>query len=230
MMMRAKLIMQDGTQVRSNPADLMGVMLQALNHLQLCIMYSMSQLYQESCCCRPGKLTHQSIPLANLCNWLPDSGASSHMTPHLADLVYMEEELNLGVQAADGNMIKCTAWGLVTIDMTDDDNGFPMPVQLYDVIYIPGLKHPVTKFVNKEHFTVLRWNEFKLMFGAQEHPLSIPLANGILLASNAVVHQTFTVQKSQHYWDTSKQTKHIALELIFTITLDMVHGQMLPFK
>jgi len=43
---------------------------------------------------------------SNLCNWLPDSGASSHMMPHLRDLEHVEEELNLGVEVA--NCQSCT--------------------------------------------------------------------------------------------------------------------------
>ena len=93
----------------------------------------------------------------NLCNWLLDSGASSHMTPHLADLVHVEEELNLGVEVADRHIVKCTTRDCVTIDMTVDD-GFPLQEQLYDVIYTPSLKQrsfSVTAFMNQGHSAVL---------------------------------------------------------------------------
>jgi len=75
----------------------------------------------------------------NLCNWLPDFRASSHMTPCLADLEHVEEELNLGVEVADGHIVKCSACGLAAIDMVNDD-GMPFKAMLHDVIYIPGLK------------------------------------------------------------------------------------------
>ena len=130
--------MQAGTQVKAILMDSMEVTLQAPIYPQSLIMPSMLQPYQFNCCQRPGRLTLIGQPL-NLCNWLPDSGASSHLTPHLADLVHVEEELDLGVEVADGHIVKCTARGCVTIDMTDDD-GFPLQAQLYDVIYIPGLK------------------------------------------------------------------------------------------
>ncbi len=42
-------------------------------------------------------------------NWTPDTGASSHFTPYLLDLQEVEEGLDLGVEVADGHIVKCTA-------------------------------------------------------------------------------------------------------------------------
>jgi hypothetical protein len=42
----------------------------------------------------------------NLANYLPDSGAIQHMTPHRADLFDEVEGQNLGVEVADGHIIK----------------------------------------------------------------------------------------------------------------------------
>jgi len=39
---------------------------------------------------------------ADLNNYLPDSGATQHMTPHLADLTDTVEGQNLGVEVANG--------------------------------------------------------------------------------------------------------------------------------
>jgi hypothetical protein len=44
----------------------------------------------------------------DLNNYLPDSGATQHMTPHLADLIDMEEGQNLGIEVANGHVIKFT--------------------------------------------------------------------------------------------------------------------------
>ncbi len=39
-------------------------------------------------------------------NWMPNTGASSHFTPCLLDLQEVEEGLDLGVEVADGNIVK----------------------------------------------------------------------------------------------------------------------------
>jgi hypothetical protein len=57
---------------------------------------------------------------SDLRNWMPDTGASSYFTPCLVDLKEVEEGLDLGVEVADGHIVKCTATGIV--------------------IYVPGLK------------------------------------------------------------------------------------------
>jgi hypothetical protein len=50
---------------------------------------------------------------SDLRNWMPDTGASSHYTPCLLDLKEVEEGLDLGVEVADGHIVKCTARGIV---------------------------------------------------------------------------------------------------------------------
>jgi hypothetical protein len=57
----------------------------------------------------------------NLNNYLPDSGATQHMTPCSADLINVVEGQNLGVEVADGHIIKCSTTGDVPIKMQDDD-------------------------------------------------------------------------------------------------------------
>ena len=54
---------------------------------------------------------------SDLNNFLPDSGASQHMTPRLDDLFDMEEDHNIGVQVADGHVIKCNKIGKIQIEM-----------------------------------------------------------------------------------------------------------------
>jgi hypothetical protein len=50
-------------------------------------------------------------------NWMPDTGAYSHFTPCLLDLKEVEEGLDLGLEVADGHIAKCTAWGIVEINI-----------------------------------------------------------------------------------------------------------------
>jgi len=57
----------------------------------------------------------------NLNNFLPDSGATQHMTPCLADLEDVVEGKKLGVEVADGHMIKCSITGNNKISMQDDN-------------------------------------------------------------------------------------------------------------
>jgi hypothetical protein len=60
------------------------------------------------------------------------------MTPHLANLVDLVEGQNLGVEVADGHVIKSTTTGMIKIRMLDD-NGANLEVTLTQVLNIPGL-------------------------------------------------------------------------------------------
>ena len=44
---------------------------------------------------------------SNLVNYLPNSGASGHMTSRVADLYEIEEEANLAVEVANRHIIPC---------------------------------------------------------------------------------------------------------------------------
>jgi hypothetical protein len=92
----------------------------------------------------------------DLRNWMPDTGASSHLTPRLLDLKEVEEGFNLGVKVADGHIVKCTARGIVEINMVADD-GQPLKMspdsdciscRMSTIKAIARIKHqctPVTK-------------------------------------------------------------------------------------
>ncbi len=67
---------------------------------------------------------------------MPDTGAYSHFTPCLLDLTEVEEGLDLGVEVADGHIVKCTERGSVEINMIADD-GLPFKANLHGVIYVP---------------------------------------------------------------------------------------------
>jgi hypothetical protein len=75
------------------------------------------------------------------------------MTLHFKDLEEVVEGRHLGVEVADGHIIKCPATGKIKINMLDDD-GNPLEVKLQDVIYVPGLSRrliSVTHFVHHGH-------------------------------------------------------------------------------
>jgi phage tail protein X len=71
---------------------------------------------------------------ANLNNYLPDSGATQHMTPHREDLYDAVEGQNLGVEVADGHIIRCSTTGKVKISMLDDQ-GFSLAAELHGCMY-----------------------------------------------------------------------------------------------
>ncbi len=54
---------------------------------------------------------------SDLKNWMPDTVASSRFTPCLLDLKEVEEGFDLRVEVADGQIVKCTARGIVEISM-----------------------------------------------------------------------------------------------------------------
>ncbi len=58
--------------------------------------------------------------------------------PCLSDLYGVEEGLTIGVQVADGHIIKCTSIGKIRIKMIDD-NGHILQADLHGCIYVPGL-------------------------------------------------------------------------------------------
>ena len=126
---------------------------------------------------------------SDLRNWMPDTGASSHFTPCLLDLQEVEEGLDLGVEVADGHIVKCTARGIVEINMIAED-GQPWKAHLHGVIYVPGVKRrlfSVTAFASRGHYAIVRKNEIQLMFGQEERPLTLMLKNGMPVANNTTV-------------------------------------------
>ena len=101
---------------------------------------------------------------SSLLNYIPDSGASQHMTPRLDDLYDMEEGLKLGVIVADGHVIKVTKTGKIKIRMIDDD-GKPLVAMLHQVMYVPGLSRrlfSLTRFTEQGHPVSMRKNEICL--------------------------------------------------------------------
>ena len=149
-----------------------------------------------------------------LSNWLMDSGATSHMTPRLADLEDVEEGLNLGIEVADGHIIHCTKSGKVRINMIDD-NGNPLDAFLVDTLYVPGLNRrlfSITKFASLGHAASIQRNSIKLLFGSEAAPITITHNNFRPLASDATAVRTSTVPSLRHKKHDTK--KHISLEIM----------------
>jgi len=78
------------------------------------------------------------------------------MTPHRADLFDEVERQNLGVEVANGHVIKCSVSGKIQLQMTDD-NGSIIETVFHDVIYVPRLRQRlffITRFVTHGHVTL----------------------------------------------------------------------------
>jgi hypothetical protein len=94
----------------------------------------------------------------NLNNYLPDLGATQHMTPRLADLQNTVEGQKIGVEVANGHIIKCSITGNIQISM-QDDNGNMLTATLSDVMYVPGLNRrlfSVTQFAQHGHCAIVQ--------------------------------------------------------------------------
>jgi hypothetical protein len=158
---------------------------------------------------------HIGIEL-DLRNWMPDTGASSHFTPCLLYLQEVEEGLDIGVEVADGYVVKCTARENVEINMIADD-GHPLKAHLHGVIYVPGLTRClfyVTAIAIRGHYAIVRENEIQLMFGQEERPLTLILKNGMPVANNATVKKCTTTTVPEDVKQQS-QKKRIDLELAY---------------
>jgi len=123
---------------------------------------------------------------ANLNNYLPDSGATQHMTPRKEDLYDAVEGQNLGIEVTDGHIIRCSTTGKVKISMFDDC-GDPLVAELHGCIYVPGLSRQlfsIAKFATNGHGASITKDAVTLYFGPQACPVTIPLQNWLNIASN----------------------------------------------
>jgi hypothetical protein len=112
------------------------------------------------------------------------------MTPRRDDLFDAVEGQKLGVEVADGHIICCTTTGKVRISMTDD-NGNPPEAKLHGCMYVLGLSRrlfSITRFANNGHRAAITKNAVTLFFGPDACPVTIPLCNGLNIASNIRVH------------------------------------------
>jgi len=119
---------------------------------------------------------------SDLNNYLLDSGTTQHMTPRLVDLTDVVEGQNLGVEVADGHVIKCTTTGKIRIKMLDD-NGDPLEVTLTDVMYVPGLSwrlFSVAKFARHGFHAMIHKSATTLYFigNGKESPVTLQSVGG----------------------------------------------------
>jgi hypothetical protein len=120
----------------------------------------------------------------SLFNFVPNTGASKHMTPRLANLFDVEEGLDLSVEVADGHIIKCTKVGKLRISMIDDE-GIPMEAILRNVMHVPGLSRrliSITTFVEHGHKAIVVKNLIQFLFNAANNTVSsvtVPFTAGL---------------------------------------------------
>ncbi len=123
----------------------------------------------------------------------------------------VEEGLDLGVEVADGHIVKYTVRELVEINMIADD-GYPSKAHLHGVIYVP------TAFASRGHYAIKKKNEIQLMFGQEERPLTLMLRNGMPVANNATVKHFTAVPE-----DVKQQSQK--KELIWSLPMPDLLGQ-----
>jgi transposase InsO family protein len=85
------------------------------------------------------------------------------------------EDKHLGVEVADGHIIKCPATGKIKIKMLDDENN-PLEVTFHDVMYVPGLSRrlfSITRFVRHGHNATFTKGTTTLQFAPTMATVSI---------------------------------------------------------
>lgn len=102
--------------------------------------FNCDQVGHMKCDCRVGNGGSKdnavfAVGEERLAGWLIDSGATSHMTPHLNDLVeYKDLDTSIEVTIADGKQMRVK--GTRTVKLTGLDG---RRIRMVDVLYIPGL-------------------------------------------------------------------------------------------
>jgi hypothetical protein len=129
------------------------------------------------------------------------------MTPHQADLFDVVEGQNLGVEVANGHVIRCSVTGKIQLHMLDD-NGVPLAAVLHDVMYVPGLSHrlfSITRFAKHGHFTTIRNGSTTLYFGPAQSLVTLinegchPMAADVTATSlNTVPHAVPSHRSHDH--------------------------------
>jgi hypothetical protein len=118
---------------------------------------------------------------SNLYNYLPDSGATRHMTPRLADLQDVVGGQKLGVEVADGHVIKCSSTGTICIAMQKT-----MAATFKRLFTL-------TKFAKHGHHALVKNNANILYLGSagnSGHPVTVMTGNiHCTVASDITVQQ-----------------------------------------
>ena len=104
--------------------------------------------------------------LSGFKDFLPDSGATSHFTGDLSDLINPTPH-EMEVTIADGTTVKTTHVGRADINFVSD-NGFASTLELAQIYYIPGLSRrlfSLQAFTQDTPFTVqICHNATRLIF------------------------------------------------------------------
>jgi transposase InsO family protein len=130
------------------------------------------------------------------------------------------EGQNLGVEVADGHIIKCSITGKIRLQMTDD-NGDVLNAVLHDVMYVPGLSRrlfSITRFARHGHFATIRSGSTTLYFGEQQSPVTLCSSDGTRpMAADITVIPTETethVVPANRNHDHSANKRRTGLELL----------------
>jgi hypothetical protein len=153
----------------------------------------------------------------DLGNFLPDSRATQHMIPCQADLFYVVEGQNLGVEVVDGHVIKCSVTGKIQLQMIDDN---VLEAILHGIMYVPGLSRrlfSITRFAKHGHFATICNGSTTLYFGHQKSPITLTNVSIQLMAAvNTVVstaEQPHLIPANCNH-DHSANKRRIGLELL----------------
>jgi transposase InsO family protein len=152
----------------------------------------------------------------DLRNFVADSGATDDMTPRRADLFDTVEDQNLGVEVADGHIIKCSVTGKINVDMLDDE-GKRVQAVLDNVMYVPGLTQrlfSITNFVNNGNKASFERNALKLYFGDRSVPVTIQMMNGRVSAMPAKKNSEANQANDKSLPRKSKPKKRVRTELL----------------
>jgi len=125
----------------------------------------------------------------DLGNFLPDSGATQHMTHHQADLFDVVEGQDLGVEVASSHVIKCSVTKKIKLNMLDD-HGNPLNAVLQYFMYVPGLSQhlfSIMRFAKHGHFATICSGSTTLYFGSQQAPVTLTNDGSHTMAANMMV-------------------------------------------
>ena len=119
---------------------------------------------------------HQRFGPPHLCNWLPDSGATSHYTPVFSDL-HDVEPCSVPISLADGSTKLSTHKGTTECYFTTDD-GQKSILGLTDVYYVEGLSHrllSLTSISATQNFSVMIKNRATIIHLPNDTTYTWPL-------------------------------------------------------
>ena len=103
----------------------------------------------------------------------------------------MVEGQNLGVEVANGHVIKCSITGKIRLNMTDDNDN-TLNAVLHDVMYVPGLSRrlfSITRFACHGHYATIRSGSTTLYFGDQQSPVTLTCDGSRPMAADATILQ-----------------------------------------